>query len=175
MVSCERYSMQLGILLNNLGPSQLAYLAIRNNNLFVDKRPDIDCILFYENFYKPCLPGINVAIMHISEAWNYQGILVSTCLDTTEKLISFPGTKNKFFYVWDLEWLRLKQKHFRALQNIYGSNELFLIARSAEHSKLLSNCWNVGYVPVVDDLNMEALLKVVTWNSQKNISLKPIQ
>lgn len=156
--------MQLGILLNNLGPNQLAYLAIRNNNLFTDIRPDLECILFYENFFKPCLPAINVASMHISEAWSYKGALLATSLSTAEKMLSFPGSRNKFFYVWDLEWLRYQQKHFRRFQNVYGNSQLKLIARSHEHSRLLRNCWNVNHVPVVDDLNMTGLLKVIEWN-----------
>lgn len=152
--------MKLGILMNNLGPTQLAYYAIINNN----KKNDIDCILFYENQAKSCLP-MNFATMQIYEAYTYEADIIATSISTAHKMLSFPSAKNKFFYVWDLEWMRIRNKNFNYLSNIYRNDKIHLIARSQSHKNIIEDCWNVKVCAVIDDCNISELVKVVKrWN-----------
>ncbi len=150
--------MKLGIAVKNLGPHQLAYYAIKNINLYCRDRCDMDCILFYENQSRPCLP-MNFATMQIFESYCYDGIMVATCLSTADKVIKSPGNKKRFFYVWDLEWIRFANKHFNVLHGIYAHPSIQLIARSESHKKLIEDCWNVKVKGVVDDLNIESLIQ----------------
>jgi hypothetical protein len=153
--------MKLGILLNNLGPNQLAYTAIRNNNFYVDRAQDFDCILFYENYVRPCLP-MNFASMQVFEAYGYDGTLVATSLSSAHKALECYASKKKFFYVWDLEWMRLQQfKQFRDLHNIYANKELTLIARSQQHKDVIEDSWNVNVAGVVDNFDMRQMAEVI--------------
>lgn len=150
--------MKLGVLVNNLGPSQLAFNIIKN----VNQSTGFDFIAFYENFLRPCIP-MNFATMQIYEAWGYDGILIATKLSNAAQLVKFPLAKNKFFYVWDLEWLYAKEKYFRYLQGIYANPELKLIARSQSHKDLIEDCWNVKVAGIVDDFNIKQLKEVAQW------------
>ncbi len=147
--------MKLGILLNNLGPNQLAYNVIKTGNFIKDS----DYIVFYENFLKPCIPA-NFATMQLFEAWGYDGTMIATNLSSAAQLITFPLAKQKYFYVWDLEWLRMKEKAFRPLCNIYRSG-LTLLARSETHKKVIEDCWNVKVAAVLDDFNVDQLKEIV--------------
>lgn len=152
--------MKIGFLVNNLGGSQLAYYLIRNVNFHLDKNYLIDVIAFYENLTKPCVP-MSFASMPINEAWNYQAdAIIATNLATAAKLLSFPTPAKKIFYVWDIEWLRLKQRYFRELRGIYSSPKIELWARSASHAELISDCWNKDVKGVVNDFNMNEIVKL---------------
>lgn len=148
--------MKLGILLDNLGPNQLAFNVIKNGN----EVKDFDFIAFYENFLRPCIPP-NFAIMQSFEAWSYDGALVATNLSTAGKLISYPICKHKYFYVWDLEWIRLKEKHYGGLQPIYNHPKLKVIARSQSHKDIIENCWNVKVAGIVDDCNISKIQEII--------------
>lgn len=152
--------MKLGIALGNLGASQLSYFLIRNLNKFLSERPDFDPIVFYEEMAKPCLTPA-FACMQMVEAWGYDGPVIATSLSTASKLLQFPGPKAKFFYVWDVEWVRFANKPFRPLADVYGASPLKLIARSESHAKLLARCWNKPVEGVVDDFDMTQLFNIV--------------
>lgn len=154
--------LKIAGLVNNLGPSQLAYHAIHNINYTLINKPELDILLFYENVNRPCLP-LNFAVMQMYEAWNYDGICVATDLNTAAKLINFPGPKRKFFYVWDLEWLRLKQKHFNVLYNIYAAPQLELLARSKSHAKLIEDCWNTKVTSIIDNFNLREIMELCQY------------
>lgn len=158
--------MKLGITVSSLGPNQLAYHTIKNLNLHLDVRPDLDPIVFYENNIRPCLP-MNFASMQIYEAWGYDGIVVATSLSNAHKLLEFPASTAKFFYVWDLEWLRLQFKQYRSLVQIYRNPDLKLIARSESHKDIIEDCWNTKVVGVVDNLDMGQLLGII-----ENVTVK---
>lgn len=151
---------KIGILLNNLGPSQLAYYAVKNGNDFVNNNPHKDFIVFFYEISPECLRP-NFAVMNLSEAYNYNGILVATDANSASRIIEFPGTVNRFFYVWDFEWLRLNNKNFEDLKTIYDNNKLPLIARSKTHFNLLKKIWKEP-IGVVEDANISELYKITS-------------
>jgi hypothetical protein len=149
--------MKLSVALNNLGPNQLAYNVIKNFNKASENQVGIDFLAFYENFSPPCFAP-NFAVMQIYEGWSYNGIVVATSLSTASKALSFPSSAAKFFYVWDLEWIRMKHKYAKELYSIYRNPNLKLIARSKSHKNLIEDCWNTKVVGIVDDFNLNELL-----------------
>ena len=96
----------------------------------------------------------NFAIMQSSEAFAFDGTLVATTLNTASKLLKFPSAKEKYFYVWDLEWMRLKNKSFDGLSQVYGSKELNLIARSEEHKWAIESAWNNSVKDIIPNFDM---------------------
>jgi len=145
---------KIGVLLNNLGPSQLNYYFIKSTNELLAKRTDLDIVVFYENLQVKCLPT-NFASMPILEAWNFHGPMIATSLSTAAHLIRFPSSCKKIFYINDLEWIRLKNKNFSVLQSVYSSKELTLIARSNDHKNIIENCWNTKVIAVADRLEVK--------------------
>lgn len=153
-------NMKLGVLLDNLGPNQLALNVITNGN----KVRDTDFIAFYENSAKPYISP-DFAIMQAFEAWGYRGILIATSLSTASQMITFPVCKEKYFYVWDLEWIRMKEKYFKTLHSIYSNPKLKLIARSNSHKKIIEDCWNTPVVGIVDDFDLTQMNEIIKWQN----------
>ncbi len=149
--------MKVGVAVTNLGPTQLNYFLIQNTNRLLAERHDVDLIVFYENLHNPCLT-MNFGSMQLTEAWGYDGTLIATTLSTASKILQFPGPSRKLFYVWDLEWLRMREKSFSELRSIYANPRLQLIARSDEHARVLEACWNTPILGVVEDFNINNII-----------------
>jgi len=152
---------KIGILVNNFGPTQLAYCCIKNLNEFISNNQlDYSPIGFYEQLYPTCLPTL-FATMHINEIYGYSANLITTDLNTTVKAVNSFGRKKIYFYVWDLEWVRMKQKNYLSLMPIYNNPEVELISRSKEHYDLIENCWNKKPIAIVEDFHCGKLFNVV--------------
>lgn len=148
---------KIGVLVRDFGPSQLTYEMISSANKLMVERSDTDIIGFFENSAKHSF-GLNFSSMYLDEAWSYTGTLIATSLSTAVKLIKLPSAQRKLFYVYDLEWLRIYDKNFSVLAKLYRHKEIELVARSATHAKLLSNCWNIQNIKVIESFDIEKFL-----------------
>ena len=153
--------MNIGIVCNNIGPNQLAYYAIKSGNKFVEKG-EHDLIIFFYELMPECLRP-NFAIMNLSEAYNYNGVLIATDLNSASRISEYPGTTNKYFYVWDLEWLRIQQKQYEELATIYNNTKIPLIARSKRHYEILKNLWKEP-VGIADNCDITQLYEIIKKN-----------
>ncbi len=152
-------SKKLGVMVNDLGASQLNYFMIKKANDFLKERSgDFEFIVFYEDAVRPCMQT-NFATMQSIEAFSYNGSIVCTNLRSAEKLLKLPGPQKKIFYVWDLEWLRIhpQRRIFAPIANIYRNKYLQLIARGEAHKALIEDCWNRPVSGIVEDFNMVKL------------------
>lgn len=147
---------KIAFLVKDLAASQLSFLLIRYCNALADSR-GADPVVFYEGLQRPCLEP-RFACMQMAEAYLFDAPAVATTLATAGKLLAMPACPRRFFYAWDLEWLRpWGRRPFRGLQGVYGSPLLTVLARSADHASVLSNAFNRDDVPVVDDFHAPAL------------------
>lgn len=151
--------IKIGIAVPDLGNNQLAFSLIHKANALMEREFNVDLIAFYCNLVNPIL-NMSFSSMQLVEAYGYSGLLVATTLNTASNIIAFPGPKKKFFYVWDLEWMRHKTPSFSSLKDIYRNPELNLIARSGEHKRAIEESWNRSVVGIVDDFDMNQLLEV---------------
>lgn len=155
---------KVGFLLSNVGPSELSYNILNRGMIHSD---DIDTVIFFEQITKPCIDSL-VAKMHISEAYHYDGPIIATCLNTLNKLLTFPSPHPKLFFLNDLEWLRLPNKNFAQLEYLYRNPHINLICRSNEHKKLVESCWNrkVKFIAERYNLYTPEILSFITENSR---------
>ena len=151
--------MKLGVLLRDLGPTQLAFHFIQNANRWLVDHPRDDIIAFVERHIQPVIRP-NFAQMPLLEAYQYDGVVIATNLATAAKLAHFPGPSARAFYSWDLEWLRLQQKEFRPLADIYRAKELQVITRSVDHALVLANAWNRSVAGIVDYFDIQKLVDI---------------
>jgi hypothetical protein len=151
--------MKLGVLLKDLGPSQLNYLFIDATNKFLDQATTDSIVAFYENLVRPCIP-LQFASMQLAEAYGFDGAVIATTFGTAEKMLRLASPAQRFYYCWDLEWLRMPNRSFRPLQEVYGNPRLTLLARTAEHAKIIEQLWN-RTATVVADFDLEKILELV--------------
>jgi hypothetical protein len=144
--------MMVGVLVKDFGPSQLTYQLARGGQGVGD------IIAFFENSSRHSFP-LPFASMPIHEAFSYTGICIATNLSTALKLLSYPRPSKKYFYVWDLEWMRIANRDYDKLASIYRNESLQLIARSVSHAEIISKCWNVDKVEIMRDFDLRCLVK----------------
>jgi len=154
---------KVGVLLREYGAGQLGYLLARNIHAYQDEVGDIDIIVYYENLHRnPVTPRF--AIMQIAEAWCQDGVMIATNITTASKLINFPGTNKKYFYVWDLEWTRGQYRDYDFFKSIYTNKRLKLIARCEHHKKAIENAFDVKVDSIVDDVNIKEMIERIKQN-----------
>ena len=147
---------KLGVLLQDLQPTQQSYLTISTLNKIVTTT-DIDCTIFTEySRFRPILEP-RFSVMDITEMWSFDGLLISTNLSNTKLMIDAFNAATKVFYVWDLEWLRNK-KNFVENLAIYQSPKIDLIVRSFDHGRILQNYTNRAPKMIAPQFNMGVIL-----------------
>ena len=148
--------------MTNSGASQLSFCVITQLNKMFQENPEIDAIIFYENRHKSCLPA-NFAVMQISEARNQLGPIIATSFYTAHKLLDFTS-KQKLFYVWDLEWIRNENgaiKQYESYKSVYTDPSLELIARSSSHKDIIENAFDREVKHIVSDFNRSEILEIL--------------
>ena len=107
---------KIGIIIDDLSASQLSYYVIKNINEYLGS-DDCDFVIFFENSSTSILQP-EVGTMNINEIWGFDGILISTSVSTTLSMIN-TFAKAKYFYVWDLEWLRGQKRQYKKYSDVY--------------------------------------------------------
>ena len=151
--------MKIGVVVNDFSCSQLSFYAVRNINQACDNSPKHDYIGFFENLANNVIEP-SFCLMNISEIWGFDGVLVATSASTTLTLIKSVTQSEKYFYVWDLEWLR-DPDNYHTLLTIYRHPDINLIARSETHAKAIENFCNKRVVGVMEDFNLSDLEEII--------------
>ena len=142
---------KIGILIDRPDRNQKFYTICKELNKLSER--GVDVILFYTDSGR-ILEPTKFAMMEMSYVFQYDGILVSTDVVTTEIMRNNFNAKKKLFYVWDLEWLRAVRP-FYINNNAYNS-EIETIARSQSHYDILSRVWKKPSA-TIEEFNNEQL------------------
>lgn len=131
---------KFAVALNDFQASQLSVLVIKNINEWMKKNYLCDIIGFYNNCTNFVIEP-NFCCMPSSELWGYDGIVIATDFNSAEIVLRSPSISRKYFYIWDLEWFRLKEKDFLRLSNVYKNQELEVITRNQEYAQVIEKVW----------------------------------
>ena len=155
--------MKIGISVNDLIPSQLSYYLTKNINEKCSDSVDHDFVIFFENLSGK-ITEPNFGMMNTTEIWSFQGHLITTSISTTLTAIKSMSPSEKYFYVWDLEWLRDRGKNFEYNIPAFIDKDIKLIARSETHAKAIKNYCNRDVIGIVEDFNLDQLIGVIKEN-----------
>jgi hypothetical protein len=145
----------IGLILPNLSASQLAFEVITQANK-ISFEGEYECILFPLVITPQCIKP-TVAIMNISEIYDFSGILIATNLYSAAQIANLKNAARKIFYVWDLEHLR---GHHNYVENmhIYSDRRLEIMTRSESHAKVIYNYCN-RHSKIVKDCNIKEMIQ----------------
>lgn len=149
---------KVGVLVSDLNPGESSYFVVTQLHKDLESK---DTIIFFENVSMPCVHPMFAAIQ-ISHAYNFDGKVIATNLSTAQKLLEMPGPSHKYFYLWDLEWLRYPQRNYHDFAKIYRNKELTLICRSQDHADMVELVYNRKPEYVAPFFN----LKGIVWNHE---------
>lgn len=151
---------KIGVVLGDLGPSQLSYYVVKNINQRCETTAKDDFVAFVENISTHILEP-DFGIMNIGEVWSFDGVLIATSVSTALQVIKAVNSAEKYFYVWDLEWMRQSGHDFAYTVKAFNDPKINLIARSEEHARAIKNYCNREVIGIVDNFNTEQLYKVI--------------
>ena len=141
-----------------MSASQLSYYVIKNINEYVGS-DNYDFVIFFENSATSILQP-DVSIMNINEIWGFDGALISTSISTTLSMVN-AFAKSKYFYIWDLEWVRRHGKDFHYLIQAYNNRDVELIARSKEHALAIENYCNRKIDHVINNFDLKKIVRII--------------
>lgn len=128
--------IQIGFVLQDLGPNQLAYTCISSINKYLDNNYGIDPVLFFQEQSMPCLQP-KCARYNVYDTSYYYGNLITTTIDTTV------NTRNarvcqKFYYIYELEYLKNKENKVK-FDTIMNDNTIVKFTRCLDFLQQLRN------------------------------------
>ncbi|MAH46870.1 hypothetical protein CMI37_13655 [Candidatus Pacearchaeota archaeon] len=150
---------KVGVVVDDLSASQLSYHIIKNINDHVEES-DTDFVAFFQNSTASMLP-MRFSSMCINEVWNFDGVAIATSVSTVLSISKTFSPKQKYFYVWDLEWCRAKGREFEYIIQAFNKDDIKLIARSKDYAKAIKNYCNRDVVGVVDNFNIKQLMDTI--------------
>lgn len=151
---------KVGIILDDLNPSELSYLTVGYLNSLVEKNI-ADPIIFTENISKPYIKP-RFAVMNISEIASFDGVLISTNLSSTASMIRAVNGAKKIFYAHQLEWM--KKQNFLGNVSIYRDKRVKLVAPSMEYAKAIQNYSNRTPDVIIEGFNVSAIMQYAKMN-----------
>ena len=152
---------QLGFMIEESSSSQLSFNLIRNINEYVTENQD-DFVVFFENSTANVI-NPEFSFMSLSEIWNFKGHLFATTISTAMSLKKCFATEQKYFYVWDLEWMRPamgQNIEFERVVQAFSDESIDLVARSKDHAKAIENYSNRKVKHIVENFNIEKLMRI---------------
>lgn len=146
---------KLAFFINQLSNSQQCISIVNNLNKLHDHR-DLDIILF-RNDLTVCNMNNNFPIMEAVEALDYDGDIVATDFITCYFLDKCLRAKNKYFYIWNVDW-NLQNKPYDFITKIYSNPNVDIIARSTNHANLISRVFKKPKY-IIEDCNYEQIIQ----------------
>lgn len=119
----------IGVLVDEVKNDVKSYIIFRELNKISEKN---NCYLFTNSVkHIPIKPRFS--IMSSIEALHHDGILIANSIITSQIAINSITATDKYFYMWDMDWMNIKGLKCAQLKNIYYNKEISLIARSYYH------------------------------------------
>ncbi len=133
--------MKLGIIIDNLLPSQINFDIQQGINLGIANKIIEDATIFYiDKSSMMNMPNIN--INHVSQLIGFPGDVIATSINSFIKLLKSHIEGNKMYYVYNLEWLIGGTVECMQLYKLFRQEKVKYIARGTTHAKLIENNFN---------------------------------
>lgn len=151
--------MNVGILLNNTGTNQTAFLAINrvNANLMAETKYN------YSIFFKEAGPfccKLAGASTTLDKMFSFDGTVVATNLDLALFMMRAYTPKIKVLYLFELEWTK-GYGNYLANSAIYNNPDIIVIAPSVHYAQELTNYCGRKVNGIVPQFNLNKIMEVV--------------
>ena len=162
---------RIGIVINSLFSSQIAYYALRNINTNLTKDYLTNFIFFVKRMEVPCVEP-ECGVMRWEELWGFDGKVITTDIEGTRKTLKVPGPTDIWYYVYDLEWMRIgRNTHkYEELASIYQNRSIKIIARNEEYAKIIERVWNRKPEGIAEDFDLNKILPLIGVQNEKATS-----
>jgi hypothetical protein len=153
--------MKIAAFVDSMALSQnIFYMTKTFNKLGTDK---ISPFCFYSNLSTQAV-GPDFAVMNCYYGNHYSGgPAVATSIETLKILHNLNIKARKFFYCWDLEWLRNPQNYSDNI-GLFRNEYISIVARSESHARCIENYTNKKVSHIIEDWNYEEVKELI-WST----------
>jgi len=149
--------LNISALINDLSASQNSFYMIKEFNKCIENT-DLSVSVFCNRHCVPVVqPLFSCRLANFLVSYN--GIVIATTLEEAEIILKLPNKSSRYLYLWDLDWLE-NPVFFSSAMNILRDNKLEILARSISHSNVIENFCNRKVKGIVDNWNINQLLKL---------------
>lgn len=153
--------LKVVFLVENLTQSQQNFYLLNSINDLCRRRSDIGVMIGFEDLTPVVMPPL-CPVLHISEFYSFDGAMISTSYHTARLMTSMMGTTKKFYYVYDLPWVRPQILPFEPFHKVFTDKSITLVARSIDHQGIISRAFNREVPHVVEEFDFESIIKIIT-------------
>lgn len=149
----------VGVVLDNVGSSQLSYLAVTKCNEAVEKNPCNNIALFISSLSVPCVQ-VKVPRFYTKDATTFDGWLIAPSFEALVAVENCTRAK-KCYYVNDIEWSRSWFKYHDAVDRVMSDKSIIKVFRSKDHRLFVEKTWpRLSDAPVVNDFDILSFLEI---------------
>tara|TARA_R110002020_G_scaffold429482_3_gene639057 strand:- start:841 stop:1290 length:450 start_codon:yes stop_codon:yes gene_type:complete len=148
----------IGFLMGTVYDSPKNILAIKNINKLKDS--GVDSSLFCDSVDRNFSVPVNTSVLQKAHAFNFNGTIISPDLTLVQQLKNMVYAKNRYVYLYDLDWMRIQNLHFGHVKTTLLNDGIDIIVRSDSHYKLVSQLfkkpkhimkyWDVNVLKTLD-------------------------
>jgi hypothetical protein len=151
--------MKVGVLLNNTGVNQPAFLAINRINAGLQETSKNEYCVFYKEPSPFCCRLAGTATT-LDKMFSFDGAVIATNLDLSLFMLRAFSPKIKVLYLFELEWIK-GVGNFLSNASIYNNPEIVVIAPSVSYARELENYCGRKVSAVVPQFNLAEIMKVI--------------
>ncbi len=141
----------------SMSVSQNTFYMIKEFNRCLERTDLSPCIIYQENAVPPIAPMC--ACKMATPAISFPDTIITTTINEADALLKISNKSKRFLYLWNLNWLETPV-HFDYAMKVLRDPRLSIIARSESHASCIENFCNKKTVGVLDNWNLENLLKI---------------
>ena len=154
-------SSKIGFFIKHLSNAQMSISLIDNVNKLNAQQSKYVPYVFYQEQLRMLVRPYNFFLTQQVESFNFDGPIITTCLDTAAFALQSPQATDIFLYMWNLEWLYEPNFTYSEMATIYNNKRIKLIVRNKNHYNIVKNLWQTP-VAEIENFNYEQLIKVIS-------------
>lgn len=156
---------QVGIVLNDLTGSQVAYLAIARSNKWLKDNLGANISVFYEDAGYPCITP-EFARFNIRDTVFFTGDLICTSFKNVLATKNAACSK-RYYYINDLEWTRSWfQFNKQQFEEVMLDDNIVKFTRCKDYYNLLTKNGIKVHPTIVQDFDIDQIMEVIRGNSK---------
>lgn len=147
----------IGILKSSINDSDQNFFMV--NALHQLGATSTQSCLFCDDIQTNIIPKINTNIFPRIQTFYFNDILITDDLTEAQSLPRIPNAKQRFIYLYHLEWPHIENLQFRQIEPILLNDNIELIARSDSHAKLISELFKEPKY-IMPEWNYKTLIEI---------------
>lgn len=152
--------MKVGFFFNHIGNNQIAFDIISNINKSIKENDNATYHIFAETIEELIKPP-SCPIMQSLELYAYNAPVISTSLQTANKLLHCVSPIKKYLFLHSTEWFNNNVTQYEHLHQVLMHPSLKIIAINEDYKTLFESCFNKQVDFVWENFNMKLLLEKI--------------